>query len=185
MLEPEELAHWTAMVRGAREALRAGTKGTTLESIEQRAAQLTSAGFDAELAREIEELPAIVRSMGVLSLVLRTQCSLPRAVRIHAGIGQEARITWLLERIGDLDRRDGWERIAAETLVLELLEFQRKVTAPLLERDTPDAEVLAAFRDRNARPLLGIEEAAQDIEAADRRGLVPLAVMSQLIRRLT
>jgi NAD-specific glutamate dehydrogenase len=121
----------------------------------------------------------------VLSLVLRTQSSLPRAVRIHAGIGHEARITWLIERIGDLDRRDGWERIAAETLVLELLDFQRSTVAPLLALDSSEAGVLDAFRKRNARALHLIEEAAQDIEAADRRGLVPLAVMSQLIRRLS
>jgi len=187
LLEPGELAHWTGLVRRLRDVVAEGANGDVSEversRIEARAARLIDRGISAELANEIEQLPFVVRSMGVISIAIRADVALPRAVRLHTEVGQVTRVSWLLDRLGDLERRGGWDRVAAEALVLELLETQRRITARLLEQSSEEGAI-TQFCQEQAAGLGTIAEAAQEIEAEERRGLAPLAVLSQMIRRL-
>ncbi len=187
LLEPGELAHWTGLVRRLRGVVNEGANGDVSESerakIRVRAERLVERGLDPELANEIEQLPFVVRSLGVVSIAIRADVALPIAVRLHTEVGQVTRVSWLLDRLGDLERRGGWDRVAAEALVLELLETQRRITARLLEGTGEQAPFEHLCHDQ-ATALQTIAEAAQEIEAEERRGLAPLAVLSQMIRRL-
>jgi NAD-specific glutamate dehydrogenase len=122
----------------------------------------------------------VVRALGVIPLAMRSDAALPHAVRLHAAIGSETRIAWLLDRLAECDSRDAWDRVAGESLTLELLEVQRRLTAALIESDC-----LEAFRSANAATLRQIGDTTAQIESEERKGLAPLAVLAQLIRRLS
>jgi NAD-specific glutamate dehydrogenase len=102
---------------------------------------------------------------------------------MHTGVGRVTRVSWLLDRIEDLERRSGWERIAVEALFLELLGAQRAITHRLLQHGS-DTDAVDAFCREHAHTLDTIHESAREIDAEEVRSLPPLTVVAQMIRRL-
>jgi len=139
--------------------------------------------LEPKLKREIDRLPGVVRSLGAVALALKLGGSLVRANQIYVAIGTATRILWLLNRLRDTDRGDDWDRIASEALHIEMIESQLALAQRLLAEEGTGGE-LDAFRAAHAKGLLEIERTVQQIEARDRGGLAPLAVLSQQIRRL-
>jgi glutamate dehydrogenase len=182
-LEPEAFAQQTALVRDLRELLDGQLSQEERREVECRAQQLVELGFDAELATEIESLPLLVRELGVLSLAPASDAPLPRVLELHARIGREARIVWTLERLGHLDRRDGWERVAAESLYVELLETQRQLAGRLLGEGV-GTDALESFLEDSAPALRHIHDTARRMEAEESPSLASLAVLAGQIRRL-
>jgi glutamate dehydrogenase len=182
-LADQEFLRWSEHVRDLTEIVAAQLSESDRNGVEERASSLTSSGLDRELALEIELLPVIVRTMGVISLALDGDLSLRRAVELHAWIGREARIGWLLDQLAELERHDGWDRIAVESTSLDMLEAQRRLTASLLGVRGDD-EAVSCFRARHQKTFGQIEEAVRTIEADGSPSLAALVVLSRQIRRL-
>ncbi len=183
VLEPDELARRAERVEGLREVVHVELDPDEAEACERRVAELAGAGLDEALARRVERLSGVVRSLGVLSLAADAQASLPQAVELYVRVGKATRIAWLCDRLARPDRRDRWERVVAENLQLEVLEVQRALTGQLLAR-AHGAPPLEVFRREQGAALARIDELARRVEAEAPRGLAPLAVVAHHIRRL-
>ena len=175
-LELDEITAWARQMRALRKLMLEDVGETSDESHPE-------GQLEPGLAREIDQLPLVARGLCAVSLSMRSKTPLPRVVQLHADIGASTRITWLLNRLRDMDRGDDWDRIAAEALQIEMLESHGALTQRLLA-DGDGPEGLENFRAARAPALQQIERTVQQLEARERGGLAPLTVLSQQIRRL-
>jgi NAD-specific glutamate dehydrogenase len=183
LLDPDEIRRWSEVAH----SLRAYEEGAPDARASERFCRVRDAlvalGFDQSLAGELAALPALARTLGLVPLAIRSEAALARAAAVHAWVGEHCGIAWLLERLAAATRRDPWERVAAESLWLEVVELERALCLRLLEGEGgPDG--IEAFAARRADALRRIAETIRDVEADERGGLAALAVLAQEIRRL-
>ncbi|HXZ84627.1 MAG TPA: NAD-glutamate dehydrogenase domain-containing protein, partial [Myxococcota bacterium] len=128
-----------------------------------------------------DALPSLVRALPVLWIAERSRASVARALESWRELGARTRIHFLLERLGQVEVGDGWSRVGAAALALEM----QRVLAGLCERELAAGSTRRGMRGRAEldRALGPIEEIAAQIEASP-RGFAPLLVLSQRIRRL-
>ena len=182
LLAPEEAARWTAGVRSLRRILPESLGAREREHIARAAEQLEAEGIGAELAVEVSRLPALVRALGVVALVIDSGASLPRAAAVHTRVAEDAGIAWLLDRLGSGAGRDVWDRVAAEALYLDVLDVQRRLTESILR--SPGEDSLSALPGVDGAALRQIDETIREIEADERGGLAALTVLARQILRL-
>ena len=183
-LELEELGEWTGHVRNLREVLEQPISDRVAEDIEKGVAELVEFGIHEGLARDIEGLGQLADSLGVLALASASKLPLPSVVSLHHRIGEAASIVWLRHRLSGLDRRAGWDRVAAESLDLDMLGLQRELTARVLTDGRPPNDAFEAFLKANAGPLGRILETVEQVSSEGNSGLSPLTLIAQHIRRL-
>ncbi len=128
----------------------------------------------------LDALPALVRTLGALVASLRTGAPLASALELWSDLGDRTRIAWLLDRLACVDRPDAWSRVGAASISLDMTRVlcelcERELASGRTGRGAPRAEL-----DMHVR---GIARIAAEIEAGE-RGLAPLLVLSQRIRRL-
>jgi glutamate dehydrogenase len=129
---------------------------------------------------ELETLPRLVRSLGALVASLRTGSPLARALELWSDLGERTRIAWLLDRLACVERPDAWSRVGAASIALDMT----RVLCELCERELAGAGAgRAAQRGELDAQIAGIARISTEIEAGE-RGLAPLLVLSQRIRRL-
>lgn len=129
---------------------------------------------------DLDALPLVVRALGALVASLRSGAPLAQALELWSELGERTRIAWLLDRLASVDGRDAWSRVGAASLALDMTRVlcelcERELASPSSERDSRRAEL-------DAR-IAAIACLAAEIEAGE-RGLAPLLVLSQRIRRL-
>ena len=129
---------------------------------------------------ELEALPILVRSLGALVASLRTGAPLTRALELWCELGLRTRIDWLLDRLASVERPDAWSRVGAASIALDMT----RVLCELCERElSADGPGRSATRTELDTQIAGISRLTAEIEAGE-RGLAPLLVLSQRIRRL-
>jgi len=141
------------------------------------------AGFAPKLASQLARFAAVVKVLGALSLSLRSGAPWLDTIALHSGVGRITGITQLLEYLTGARRGDGWSRIAAEALRIEMLEVQRHLTERLLD-SAEGSGALEEFRAAKAACLREVEATIERIDAGGDRSLASLTVLSQQIRRL-
>jgi glutamate dehydrogenase len=126
-------------------------------------------------------LSALARALPVVGIAERSGAPVARALEVFRDLGSRTRIHWLLERLAHAELGDGWNRVAAATLAVEM----SRALSDLCERElaTTGPRRVARARAELERALRGVEEAAAQIEAGS-RAFAPLLVLSQRIRRL-
>ncbi len=184
LLEPEEIANWIGVVRSLREILHDCLDATTRERAARAADAFASQGIAPAVAFELARLPALVRLLGIVPVVLRSGASLPRAAAVHAEVGRRCGVAWLLERLAAAPAREGWDRVAAESIWLDCVEVERRLCERMLAADGVGVRDVDAFCADHASALRRIEQTILDIESDDRGGVAALAVLAALIRRL-
>ncbi len=184
LLEPDEIANWIGLVRSLREILHDCLDPTTRERVGRAAELFVTQGIAPAVAFELGRLPALVRLLGIVPVVLGSGASLPRAAAVHAQVARRCGIAWLLERLASAPARDGWDRVAAESLWLDAVEVDRRLCERMLAGNGVGAEDVDAFCSAHALELRRVEQTIQDIEADDRGGVAALAVLAGHIRRL-
>jgi glutamate dehydrogenase len=184
LLEPEEIANWIGLVRSLREILHECLDATTRERATRAADAFVAQGIEPVVAFELGRLPALVRLLGIVPVALRSGASLPRAAAVHAQVGRRCGIAWLLERLAGAPARDGWDRVAAESLWLDCVEVDRRLCERMLAGKGVGAQDVDAFCAAHAAPLRRVEQTILDIESDDRGGVAALAVLAAQIRRL-
>ncbi len=127
---------------------------------------------------ELETLPRLVRSLGALVASLRSGAPLARALELWSELGERTRIGWLLDRLACVERPDAWSRVGAASIALDMT----RVLCELCERELAGGG-RDAQRSELAAQIAGIARISTEIEAGE-RGLAPLLVLSQRIRRL-
>ncbi len=130
---------------------------------------------------EIDALPVMVRSLGALVASLRTGAPLARALELWSEFGERTRIAWLLDRLACVERPDAWSRVAAASVALDMT----RVLCEVCERELASGKPgnTAAQRGELDTQVADIARLSAEIEAGE-RGLAPLLVLSQRIRRL-
>ncbi len=127
---------------------------------------------------ELETLPRVVRSLGALYASLRAGAPLTRALELWAELGERTRIAWLLDRLACVERADAWSRVGAASIALDMTRTLCELCERELAGDAPPSQ-----RAELDAQIAGIARIAAEIEAGE-RGLAPLVVLSQRIRRL-
>ena len=125
---------------------------------------------------ELDSLPTLVRSLGALVASSRTGAPLARALEIWSELGERTRIAWLLDRLACVERPDAWSRVGAASIALDMT----RVLCELCERELESGRSARSELDTQ---VVGIARLSAEIEAGE-RGLAPLLVLSQRIRRL-
>jgi NAD-specific glutamate dehydrogenase len=121
-----------------------------------------------------------VRSLGALVASLRSGAPLARALELWSELGERTRIAWLLDRLACVERPDAWSRVGAASIALDMT----RVLCELCERELAGSGGgRDAQRSELAAQIAGIARISTEIEAGE-RGLAPLLVLSQRIRRL-
>lgn len=181
LIEAEELPRWSVGIRTLCDQTDVWASDEILRGVARQAGELETWGFARELSVELARLSGALGAAGALSLALRSGAGLLETAALHCRAGLETRITWLLEQLRHCARGDGWSRVAAEALSIELVEVQRQLTERLLrEADDP----LGHLRAANEASFSQIEATAARIDASGDRSLPSLTVLSQQIRRL-
>ena len=126
-------------------------------------------------------LAALVRAWPVTWIAERSGASLARSLEAWTDLGARTRIHWLLDRLAQVELGDGWSRVGASTLALEM----NRALCDLCERELHGGGARRATRTRAEldRALGAVEEIAAQIDAGS-RSFAPLLVLSQRIRRL-
>ncbi|MFQ5513595.1 MAG: NAD-glutamate dehydrogenase domain-containing protein [Myxococcota bacterium] len=181
--DPESLHAWRNHVRELRDLTSPSAAGGAAASLEKDVVALAGQGIDRELAVELVRLPRLARDLAAVSLALGCEVSLVDSLEAYSAIAVETRSDWLLERVHDLSRLDVWDRIACESLYLEVLEAQHTLARRLLGCGEP-AVALDELRAEKASALENIARTVQQIDLGERPSLASLAVLSQQIRRL-
>jgi glutamate dehydrogenase len=182
-LAPEELAQWSQLTRSLRALLPSCLGSTELAQVEEARRELADRGLSRKLAYELASLPTLVRWFGAISLAASTGTPLPRVARLHARVGEETRIAWLLDRLAGADRRDGWDRLACDALAVDMLEAQRLVTERVLQSRVPE-DAPRIFEAAAGTQLARIADTVAQLDTESRAGLAPLLLVSRQIRRL-
>jgi glutamate dehydrogenase len=182
-LEPEEIARWTALVGSLREALWTCMGPTERARVEETSRELETAGFSGEVARRLAALPSLVRAFGVVSLTVQSGEPLAGVAQLHARVGEETRIAWMLDRLARAGHSEGWERVACEALYVEMLEAQRQLTERLLAAGVA-AGAARLFDESCSGQLREIADMVAQIDAESSVGLGALTVLSRQIRAL-
>ncbi len=126
-----------------------------------------------------ESLSALARSLPVVWIAERSATSVARTLEAWNELGARSRIHWLLERLAQVELGDGWNRVAAAALTLDM----NRVLCDLCERELASAGARRVVRARTELALRSVEEVAAQIDAGS-RSFAPLLVLSQRIRRL-
>ncbi|MEE9278687.1 MAG: NAD-glutamate dehydrogenase domain-containing protein [Myxococcota bacterium] len=183
LLEADELPRWSVGIRTLCDDISEWASAAELKRTDDRVNEFTATGFVHELACEIARLEAAVQVLGALPLSLRTRAPLLETVALHSRVGRKTRISWLLEQLRHSARGDGWSRVAAEVLGIEMLDVQCRLTERLLESSN-SGDPLDALCAANASSFRQLEATAARIDASGDRSLASLTVLSQQIRRL-
>jgi len=137
----------------------------------------------AELRAKVaaDSLPELVRALAVPWIAERSDAPVARAYEIWKDLGARTRIHFLLDRLGQIELGDGWNRAGAAALALEM----QRVLAELCQRELAPGTGRRGSRGRAEldRALVTVEEIAAQVEAGP-RSFGPLLVLSQRIRRL-
>ena len=129
---------------------------------------------------DLDALPPLVRALGALVASLRSGAPLAHALELWSELGERTRIAWLLDRLASVDRRDAWSRIGAAAIALDVTRVLCELCERELASTTPERNSRRAELDAK---IGAIARLAAEIEAGQ-RGLAPLLVLSQRIRRL-
>ncbi|MBW2414173.1 MAG: NAD-glutamate dehydrogenase [Deltaproteobacteria bacterium] len=183
-----DLAHWGVALAGVRPRLGAMTEGRApggdVRDPDPDSQELEALGFAPELAADIANLPRVAGTLTVLPVVERTGAPLLEAIELWTRVGEELQVRFVLEGLADLDPGDDWDRVAAESLHLDVVGAQRQLCAELLA--TGDAmQALAAFRGARAAALADLRASADRVQADPRAGLSALAALCRQIRLLS
>jgi len=182
-LAPDDALRWIALARSLREVLSSSVGPIVGARVEEEIRELESAGFSSGIARQLASLQSLVRAFGVLSLAVHSDALLPRVARLHARVGEETRIAWMLERLTSAGSSQGWDRIACEALYIEMLETQRQLTERVLEAGVAD-DAPELFAADQSPQLRRIADMVAQIDAEPRAELSALTVLSRQIRAL-
>jgi glutamate dehydrogenase len=183
LLDEDKLPRWSDAVRVLCGDLTSWASETEAARVESDAAALEEAGFARELGLELAHIAATVDVMGALPLSLRTQVPLLDTVVLQRKVGRVTRITWLLEHLRSAERVDGWGRVAADVLYIEMLDVQRCLTERMLD-SAALADPFEAWCAEKAAYLQQIDATVAQVEASHDRGLASLTFLAQRIRRL-
>jgi glutamate dehydrogenase len=178
LLAPDRLARWQGGLAGLRRLLPAGLGELERAALARSTKALTDRGLPSDIAQRVELHCALARCAGSVSLALELgldAIDLARLLDLQSQLGQRTRITWLLARLDQVELPDGWSRVGAETLYLEMLQAWRE----LLRRAWTEESSFDLAPDR----LRQIEASAAQI-ASSPPALAPLIVLGQQIRRL-
>jgi glutamate dehydrogenase len=178
----EDAQRRRAAMQELREAVESALSEAASRRVRRSAGELEGDGIDRDLAAAIARLPAVVGGLGALSLMDRSAVPLAELVRLHAAVGERTRITWLLECLDELEG-EGWDRIATESLYLEMLQAQRDLCARLLSAGGPH-EPLDILEQRAGAALERLNTTARELAGEARLTLSPLTVLAQQIRRI-
>ena len=128
-----------------------------------------------------DSLPALVRASPVPWIAERSEVPLARALDVWRDLGARTRIHFLLDRLGQVELGDGWSRVGAAALGLEM----QRVLAELCQRELASGSGRRGSRGRAEleRALAAVDEIAAQLDAGP-RSFAPLLVLSQRIRRL-
>ena len=128
-----------------------------------------------------ESLSVLARALPAVWIAERSGASVARALEVWTELGARTRIHWLLERLAQVELGDGWNRVGAAALALEM----NRALCDLCEREltTSGPRRVARARSELERALRSVEEIAALIDAGS-RSFAPLLVLSQRIRRL-
>ena len=143
--------------------------------------ELCASAFEPELARELAWLPAFVRTLQALPLAERVGAPLDRVVGVWIRIGEATRVDDLLDRLEVEGRRGGWDRLAAESLSLELIQVQRQLTEAAITRGFGTTEDFLAERHD---ALERVASTVDGMDSSEGPALAPAAFLVQQLRRL-
>jgi NAD-specific glutamate dehydrogenase len=125
---------------------------------------------------QLDALPQLVRSLGAVVASQRTGAPLARALELWSELGERTRIAWLLDRLSSVEHFDAWSRVGAASLALDMT----RVLSLLCERQLTGGAGPGIALDAQ---IAEIARLSAEVEAGE-RGLAPLLVLSQRIRRL-
>ena len=147
----------------------------------RRSAPARSASCANGSAAGADALPALVRALPALRVAERSGVPLARALELWNELGARTRIHWLLDRLPEVELGDGWSRLSAAALGLEMC----RTLCELCERELHGGGARRAARARGEleRALARVDELAAQIDAGS-RSFAPLLALSQRIRRL-
>jgi glutamate dehydrogenase len=157
----------------------AAENGSVRVGVREVAQGFSDQGLPSALAEELAWLPAVVCGLPVVPLIEELGRPPEDVVRAWVRIGEAVRVSDLLDRLDAEGRRGGWDRLAAEGLILDLLRVQRQLTAAALREGTGHAE---RFLEDRREALDRISSVVERIEGEPT--LAPAAFVVQQLRRL-
>jgi glutamate dehydrogenase len=186
LLDARALERWRAANAWAREILPSALASSERALLARAAKGLVDRGVPADIAQRVEHHCALARCSGSIALALELGIEpdeLHDLLELHGRIGERTRITWLLARLEQVELPDGWSRISAESLYLEMLQAQRDLVRRAWTADASAAGASHDVLDPANPRLRQIEASAAQIESSP-PALTPLIVLGQQIRRL-
>jgi glutamate dehydrogenase len=157
--------------------------GTGRAAWEARAAQFIAAGVPEDFARRVAACRPLAAACDIGRVAReRGRCVLDTA-RVYYRIGEILHIDWLREAAREIKVASAWQQKALDAIVGDLRDCQRDGAARVLMCSGDDAEIcLAAWQDRNALTLTGLEGLVGDLRAARQMDLAMLLVAMRMLK---
>jgi glutamate dehydrogenase len=187
-----EVSRFAATVRELRAGLPQFLRGRELAGVEERAAELRSAGLDDDAAMRNAVL---VYTYGLLDVVELTELSErdrearePHEVAaLYYGLSEHLGVDSALTSVTALERGDRWHALARLALRDDLYASLRAITLDALREAGPGTSVekaIALWEKANASRLVRARAALQEVGKAGQLDLATLSVVSRQLRGL-
>ncbi|MFN9738080.1 MAG: NAD-glutamate dehydrogenase [Pseudomonadota bacterium] len=118
-----------AALRAALDTVVAG-EGRALAARELE--RWSSAGFPADLARSLSQLPALLSVFDIVEVAAELAQPIERVAQAYFALGEALHLKWLMSRIEDLPVEGRWHAQARGTLRDELFAYQRALVSQVL-----------------------------------------------------
>jgi glutamate dehydrogenase len=138
-------------------------------------------GLPESLAEDISSMDYLPSSVGIIEVARALQLELERVATPFYALGERFAFGWLRDSLAQLPATSKWDKIACGSLIMELRQTQRKLTAAFVRQADVTLEDFVATHPRLVERF---DEALRDVKANAALGLASAGVLSRMLAQL-
>lgn len=167
-----------------RRSLPAMHSPATKKAYDKVFAQLLEANVPTATADTIASLDMLSSATGVIRVAAKTGLSISDTGSVYFALGHELRFGWLRHYTGMLQAQTHWDRLAAQALVQDLYDEQRRLTLSVLEGLKKPEGAFERWKEQHADAIARYSSFIEDLRARDSVELSGLLVALKHARTL-
>ncbi|MBL0206714.1 MAG: NAD-glutamate dehydrogenase [Propionivibrio sp.] len=159
-----------------------------LNAVNERRAELQSAGVPDRIAEQVAQLDASYAALDIVDIATGGPLGVDRVAEIYFALVGKLEMRWFGDQINALSTNTHWQALARNALRDDLSRQTRLLTASVMRLSpggTDAAAMLAAWEAANFAPLTRLKEMVADLKTGPALDLAMLSVAMRELRSLT
>jgi glutamate dehydrogenase len=144
-------------------------------------------GVPEALATRVVALDSLYSTLDIVEVAAATKRPVELVAEIYFALAKALELPWLSGMIMRLSADKHWQRLARNAMQDDLSGLQRTIAGEILSQDaehTDRDELLAAWRERNRRPIERVQHLLAELRSASTADAAMLAVALRELRNL-